>query len=79
MRRRDNLEAGRRGLHHPRRQAGERAIGLAHDDERDAAALKAPPDLNDLAEAGMEAVGDPGFTRLFAGSMSGVRESPGWS
>ena len=70
MRRCDDPEAGRPGLRHPRRQAGKRAVGLVRDDERHAAALEAPPDPHDFAEAGMKAAGDPGFTRLFAGSMS---------
>ena len=65
------LEARRRSLRHPCRQAGKRSVRLKHDDELDAAALEPPPDADGLAVAGMEAIGDAGFfSRLFVGSMS---------
>ena len=41
-----------------------------HNDELDAAAFEPPSDLNNFAEARMIAVGDPGFSWLFVGSMS---------
>ena len=73
-----DLEARRRGLRHPRRQAGKRAVRLKHDDELDAAALEPPPDADGLAVARMEAIGDAGsFSRLFVGSMSLFRATLG--
>jgi len=66
---RDYLESQSLRLGHPSRQAGERAIGLEHDDERDAATFKATPHHHGLAEARMEPVGDRKFGRVFAGSM----------
>ena len=65
-----DLEARRRRLHHPRRQAGERAVRLMHDDKLDAAALEPSSDLHGFAEPGMEPVCDPALSGLFVGSMS---------
>jgi len=65
-----DLETRRCRLGHPCRQARERAVGLDHDDELDAAAFEPPSDLHHFAEARMIAVGDPSFSRLFVGSMS---------
>jgi hypothetical protein len=42
---------------------------LEHDDELDAAGFEASPDLHDFAEARMEPVADPSFSRLFVGTM----------
>ena len=55
---------------HPCRQAGERAIGLEHDDKLHTAAFEPPSDLHNLAETRMEPVGDPRLNKLFVGSMS---------
>jgi hypothetical protein len=65
-----DLETRRSRLSHPCRQARERAVGLEHDDEFDAAAFEPPSGLHHFAEARMIAVGDPGFSWLFVGSMS---------
>ena len=65
-----DLETRRCRFSHPRRQARERAIGLEHDDELDAAAFEPPPDLHHFAEARVIAVGDPGFSLAFVGSMA---------
>ena len=65
-----DLETRRGRFSHPCRQARERAVGLEHDDELDAAAFEPPSDLHHFAEARMIAVGDPGFSWLFVGSMS---------
>jgi hypothetical protein len=43
---------------------------LEHNQELDAAAFEPPSDLHHFAEARMIAVGDPGFSSLFVGSMS---------
>jgi hypothetical protein len=64
-----DLETRRGWFNHPCRQPRERAVGLVHNDERDAAAFEPPSDLHHFAEARMIAVGDPGFSRLFVGSM----------
>jgi hypothetical protein len=64
-------------LSHPGWQTGVRAIGLEHDNERDAATFKAPPHHYNFAEAGMKPVGDESFGRMFAGSMLLFREAPG--
>jgi hypothetical protein len=47
---------------------------LKDDNELDAAAFEPPSDLHNFAKARMVAVGDPGFSRLFVGSMSPFRE-----
>jgi hypothetical protein len=65
-----DLETRRCRFSHPCRQARARAVKLEHDDELDAAAFEPPSDLHHFAEARMIAVGDPGFSRLFVGSMS---------
>jgi hypothetical protein len=65
-----DLETRRCRFSHPCRQARERAVGLEHDDELDAAAFEPPSDLHHFAEARVIAVGDPGFSWLFVGSMS---------
>jgi hypothetical protein len=65
-----DLETRRCRFSHPCRQARERAIGLEHDDKLDAAAFEPPPDLHHFAKPRMVTVGDPGFSRLFVGSMS---------
>jgi hypothetical protein len=65
-----DLETGCCRFRHPCRQARKRAVGLEHDDERDAAAFEPPPDLHHFAEARVTKVGDPGFSWLFVGSMS---------
>jgi hypothetical protein len=65
-----NLETRRSWFNHPCRQACERAVGLQHNDELDAAAFEPPSNLHYFAEPRMIAVGDPGFRRLFVGSMS---------
>ena len=65
-----DFETRRGWFNHPCRQARERAVGLEHDHELDAAAFEASSDLDYFAEARMIAVGDPGFSRLFVGSMS---------
>ena len=70
MRTAANFEAGCCRLRHPCRQAGERAIGLEHDDELHTAAFEPPSDLHNLAETRMEPVGDPRLNELFVGSMS---------
>jgi hypothetical protein len=46
---------------------------LEYDNELDASAGEPPSDLHNFAKAGMKTVGDPGFSRLFAGSMSQLR------
>jgi len=66
-------------LGHPSWQAGERAIGLEYDDEREATTFEAPPHHHGLAEARMEPVGDRKFGRVFAGSMLLFRAAPGSS
>jgi hypothetical protein len=71
VRLRADLEARRRRLQHPRRQAGERAVGLMHNDVRNPAALKAPSDLHRFAAARMKPIGNPALGRVFVGSMSG--------
>jgi hypothetical protein len=65
-----DLETRRGWFNHPCRQPRERAVGLVHNDELDAAAFESPSDLHHFAEARMIAVGDPGFSWLFVGSMS---------
>jgi hypothetical protein len=65
-----DLEMRRCRFSHPCRQARERAVGLEHDDELDAAAFEPPSDLHHFADARMVTVGDPGFSSLFVGSMS---------
>jgi hypothetical protein len=65
-----DLETRRCRLSHPCRQARERAIGLAHDNELDTAAFEPSPDLHHFAEARMIAIGNPGFGWLFVGSIS---------
>ena len=72
-----DLETRRCRFSHPGRQAGERAVGLQHDDELDTAAFEPPSDLHHFAEARMVTVGDPSFSQLFVGSMSLFREPPG--
>jgi hypothetical protein len=68
-----DLETRRCRFSHPGRQAGERAVGLEHDDELDAAAFESPSDLHHFAKARMVTVGDPSFSWLFVGSMSPFR------
>jgi hypothetical protein len=58
-----------RRFRHPCRQAGERAVGLEHDDELEAAGFEPSFDLHHFAEARMEPVADTGFSRLFVGTM----------
>ena len=70
MRTAANFEAGCCRLRHPCRQAGERTIGLEHDDKLDAAAFELPSDLHRFAETRMEPVRDPSLNQLFVGSMS---------
>jgi hypothetical protein len=65
-----DLETRRGWFNHPCRQARERAVGLEHNDELNAAAFEPPSYLHHFAEARMIAVGDPGFSWLFVGSMS---------
>jgi hypothetical protein len=65
-----DLETRRCRFNHPCRQPRERAVGLEHNEELDAAAFEPPSDLHHFAEARMIAVGDPGFSWLFVGSMS---------
>jgi hypothetical protein len=47
-----------------------------HNEKRDAASLKPPPNAHDLAKAGMKSVSDARFSLLFAGSMSPFRARP---
>lgn len=68
-----NLEARPRRLRHPRRQAGECAVGLKDDDELHAAAMKPAPDEHGLTKARMKPIRDPAFRRLFVGSMEVFR------
>jgi hypothetical protein len=65
-----DLETRRGWFNHPCRQARERAVRLEHNDKLGAAACEPPSNLHHFAEARMIAVGDPGFGRLFVGSMS---------
>ena len=46
---------------------------MEYDNELDATALEPPSDLHNFAKARMVTVGDPGFSRLFVGSMSPFR------
>lgn len=62
-------ETRRRRFRHPCWQAGERAVGLEHDDELDAAGIEPSSDLHHFAEARMERVADTSFSRLFVGTM----------
>lgn len=73
VRLRTDLESRSLCFGHPRWQAGERAIGLEHDDERDTATFETPPHHHGFAEAGVEPVCDANFDWVFAGSMSCVR------
>jgi hypothetical protein len=66
----DDLETRRSWFNHPPRQARERAVRLQHNGELDTAAFEPPSDLHHFAKARMIAVGDPGFSWLFVGSMS---------
>jgi hypothetical protein len=65
-----NVEAGCCRLGHPCRQAGERTVGLQHDDKLDAAAFEPASDLHCFAETRMEPIRDPSLNQLFVGSMS---------
>src|SRR6202022_5193807 len=73
MRLNADLESGRSLLSHPRRKAGKGALKVVHNEKRGAASLKPPPNVHDLAKAGMKSVSDACFSLLFAGSMSCVR------
>jgi hypothetical protein len=50
---------------------------LEDDNELDAAALEPTSDLHNFAKARMVTIGDPGFSRLFLGSMSPFQEALG--
>src|SRR3979409_961691 len=73
MRLNADLESGRSLVSHPSRKAGKGAIKLVHNEKRDAASLKPPPNAYRLAEARMKSVGDACFSLLFVGSMSPFR------
>jgi hypothetical protein len=49
---------------------------LEYDNELDAAGFEPPSDLHHFAKARMISVGNPGFSRLFVGSMSPFRAEP---
>src|SRR3981081_2199626 len=67
------LESGRSLVSHPRRKAGKGAVKLVHNEKRGAASLKPPPNVHDLAKAGVKSVSDACFSLLFVGSMSPFR------
>ncbi len=73
MRLNADLESGRSLVSHPRRKAGKGAVKLVHNEKRGAASLKPPPNVHDLAEAGVKSVSDACFSLLFVGSMSPFR------
>src|SRR6266487_2398641 len=75
MRLNADLESGRSLVSHPRRKAGKGAVKLVHNEKRGAASLKPPPNVHDLAEAGVKSVSDACFSLLFVGSMSPFRAS----
>jgi hypothetical protein len=68
-----DLETRRCQFGHPCRQARERAVGLKHDDELDAAAFEPPSDLHHFTKARMVTICDPSFSWLFVDSMSPFR------
>jgi len=68
-----DLEMGCCRFNHPCWQAGERAVGLEYDNEFDAAAFEPPSDLHHFAKPRMVTIGNPGFSRLFTGSMPPFR------
>jgi hypothetical protein len=73
MRLNADLESGRSLVSHPRRKAGKGAVKLVHNEKRGAASLKPPPNVHDLAKAGVKSVSDACFSLLFVGSMSPFR------
>jgi len=60
-------------VRHPRRDAGERAVGLHDDHQLNAAILELSLDQHGLAAAGVKPVVDPPFNPVFVGSMSPFR------
>jgi hypothetical protein len=77
MRLNADLEPGRSLVSHPSRKAGKGAVKLVHNEKRDAASLKPPPNAYRLAKAGVKSVSDACFSLLFAGSMSPFQAEPG--
>ena len=77
MRLNADLESGRSLVSHPRRKAGKGAVKLVHNEKRGAASLKPPPNVHDLAKAGVKSVSDACFSLLFVGSMSPFRGEVG--
>src|SRR5258708_29835388 len=77
MRLNADLESGRSLVSHPRRKAGKGAVKLVHHEKRGAASLKPPPNVHDLAKAGVKSVSDACFSLLFVGCMSPFRAKPG--
>jgi hypothetical protein len=77
MRLNADLESGRSLVSHPRRKAGKGAVKLVHNEKRGAASLKPPPNVHDLAKAGVKSVSDACFSLLFVGSMSPFRAKLG--
>jgi hypothetical protein len=57
-----DLETRRCRLNHPCRHERERAVGLEHYEELDAAAFEPSSDLHHFAKARMVTVGDPSFS-----------------
>src|SRR5260370_29732947 len=70
MRLNADLESRRSLVSHPRRKAGKGVVKLVHNEKRGAASLKPPPNVHDLAKAGVKSVSDACFSLWFVGSMS---------
>src|SRR5580693_2203853 len=64
-------------VHHPRRYAGARPVRLRNDDELDAAIGESPDYQYGLAAPGVERIVDPPLDRVFVGSLSLFRGTPG--
>src|SRR5260370_19348844 len=79
MRLNADLESRRSLVSHPRRKAGKGVVKLVHNEKRGAASLKPPPNVHDLAKAGVKSVSDACFSLLFVGSMSPFRAAAEWS
>src|SRR6266852_3959080 len=59
---------------HPRRYAGERAVGLQNNHELDAPVFEPPGNQHGLPAPRVEPIVDPSFDQMFVGSMSPFRE-----
>ncbi len=66
-----------RFVRHPRRDAGDRSVGLRNDNQIGATVGVLPDDEHRLATPRMERIVDPPLDRVLAGSMSLFRKAPG--